>query len=536
MAQITSRNSVLFDTPQDYLQAVLNHSPVLKGLMARFGHLSLKDYLELLEAHGPQHGCQDRSDLLESVYQYALGLLGPSMATRAANELSLNPVVLTANHHGVDFFSHSFQASLMLSLYRFGLSKDRTTVPVFSCAGIPLNNATYPQGMLFYGVQDDNLARLPLRLPIFPDRLKRRLVSNAPAYDHEMVARAQKRLVAMAKDGLLHPRAAEAAGVLLKSDFADPCVLGLPSYSDQAVVLNNRVWKRLFRSCAPVPDLVFLELEKIVTPLVVRDLGNHESLLHRLLFEAPLREALLQELDGVRTCWELDRLKRITLFRPLPAEETGCAKKSGTLYFWGLTEAGKRIPLFLVASKDAGIAAFKGFDDQNNLFEISFTPKDIISGIRRGRLIPSLFTSYFILSIARGVRLIGSYFQGEYLPRIQRATIDVLRRVAHEEALADMVEKSEANFYLAGMLPVMVRLEKSFLVPAGPVELIAAGGLTAEDLDKVLSVQLQSAHIASLVETIPDFLPQNIQSSEWKRRLIQASHRELEGAVLIKDL
>jgi hypothetical protein len=522
----------LADTLESYLRITGQHSIVLNNVIEKFGAFSIKDYLTTLCANliNPY---QKRDDLVEIVYRYAQKLLGDSIAIRTADEFYKDPIVLTANHHGVDYFSHSFQASLMFNLYRNLNSNSLTTVPVFSCGNIPLNNATYPQGMFFYSLGYGGLCALPAKLPIFPDRLKRQLVCHVQAFDSEMVQRADKRLEKMVKERILSKRIKEAAKTILNLDYSDPFVIEQSSYSDQAVLLNNKLWRRIFRSESLRTDLVYLEIEKIVDQLLMIDLKNKDSLIYKIMFEPIVRDAVLNELDGARACWDLNQLKKQTILRQLNNDGNTCSKRSGTIFFWGVNEYGKRIPLYLVSS-GVGDACFHGVDEHNNLFQLKFSSDEILAGLRQGRLLPSLFTSYLVISLARGVRLIGSYFQGEYLPNMQKGVVAALRKVLDYHEISSKVEAVEANFYLSGMLPVMAQVEEEFLVPAGPVEIIAGGGLSEDDINKILSVTVQDAHIASLLETVPDFISYLIKTADWKLKIAKESLRALEGRVLIK--
>jgi hypothetical protein len=520
------------ETPEDYLRIIRQHSKVLNDVIGKYGNSSINNYLKTLSPN-QYSPYQRRDDLVEIIYQYAHELFGDSTAVSAADEFSRDPVVLTANHHGVDYFSHSFQASLMFYLYRMQKSDSFTTVPVFSCGSIPLNNATFPQGMLFYSVNLDQLGTLPLKLPVFPERLKRHLVCQVQPFDKEMIGRADKRLEKIAQEKTLPFRIKEVAETILNQDYSDCSVIGKLSYSDQAVLLNNKIWRRLFHAEIKRTELVYLELEKIVKKLLIGDLRNENSLIYKILFEPVVREAVLHELDGARACWDLNQIKKQALLREVNNDGHCGSKRSGTIFFWGMNEYGKRIPLYLVSS-GGNDSLFMGIDDHQQPFQIGYSPEHILVGLGEGRLLPSIFTCYLMISLARGVKLIGSYFQGEYLPNMQEGVVNALRKIPEFHGIAAQVEKTESNFYLSGMLPVMSQVKDYYLVPAGPAEIIAGGGLGHEDINKILSVKVQDAHMASLLETIPDFIYSLDKSSGWKRQIARDSLRQLEGKVVIK--
>jgi hypothetical protein len=305
------------------------------------------------------------------------------------------------------------------------------------------------------------------------------------------------------------------------------------SYSDQAVVLNHLIWKRVLPADHRHADVIYLELEKIAAQILELDLQNETSLIYKIMFDPELRNAVLHELDGVRSCWNLNELKKRSLLRPVNHDEPNGAGKSGTLFFWGLDPAGRRIPLYLGPSGNSQ-DVFIGIDDHHERVQLPFGPEAILDGLTHGRLLPSIFTCYLVLSLARGIRLIGSYFQGEYLPRMQKGVVNALRRLSGYREVARQVEAIETNFYLSGMLPVMTLLENEFIIPAGPIEVVAGGGLTPADIEKILSVKVGDAHTASLLETLPDFIAGLQKGSDWKGQIAKTSRGPLNGKVVTK--
>jgi len=520
-------------TAEAYLEATCLNSSIINHTINEYGDVTLKEYLKELQPN--RHGSyQKRDDLIGIVYRYTQEILGDAIASRTASDLSENPIVLTANHHGIDYFSHSFQGSLLCSMAKnLQATNSLNTVPVFSCANIPLDNATYPQGMLFYLVKPDQLGAMPKKLPVFPNRLRRQLVSSAPSFDKDMINRAKKRLTKMVGDGQISSILKDTTDTILSEDYCNPYVMDQASYSKQSVLLNNLIWKRLFRNENHRSEVVPLELEKIVEKILRFDLKNRNSLIWKIMFEPTLRKTVLDELDNAGACWNLSRLKKRMHMSQLNDSDKKKVNSCGTLFFWGINDVGRRVPLHLVSSGDQN-AFFIGIDDHNNSWQLAYTPEAILTALNEGRLLPSLFTCFIVLSFARGVKCIGSYFQSEYLPNMKKGLVNALRQVPEYDEIASYVEKVDSNFYLSGMLAVMTLIEGDKLVPAGPLEIISKGGITADDIEKILSIKVRDAHLASLLETLPDFVPSMLKTTDWKYRLTKDSLRLLEGKVVIK--
>jgi hypothetical protein len=213
------------------------------------------------------------------------------------------------------------------------------------------------------------------------------------------------------------------------------------------------------------------------------------------------------------------------------------AKKSvkgcGTLFFWGINNAGRRVPLYLEnGQSDQG--TLKGLDDRGELYELPYTPQSIADALKENRLLPSLFTSFMVLSFARGVSCVGGYYQCEYLPNMQKKLVHALREHPEYHKFADRIEEVETHSYLSGMQTVMSKIENNALVPSGPVEILAGGGLSENDIEQILELNVRDAHLASLIETIPDVAPLTLHGSDWKKHLAQETFQILSDRIVVK--
>jgi hypothetical protein len=502
---------------------------VVKRALDSYGQTPLVDYLRqtLTICNSP---LQSRNDLLEVVYRYAAPLLGETIAEQAAQELQTLPAVLTANHHGVDFMAQSVQGSLLFSLREVG-SKPAKTVPVFACGNVALNNPTYPRGLLLYNADRQAAEfKLPMRLPIFLDRDKRKSVSIVDAFDLKMIAKAQQRLAMWVRNKQLTPTLAATAAKILNEDYQDSVVIGLKDYSQQAVVLNNRIWKRCFSEPEQAPELVYLELEKITSLLLHVDLNNEDSLVWQVMFNPNLRAEVLSQLDGAKACWDRSKLAR----RACQNLDNPCAlpSGSGTMFFWMVDAAGGRVPLSLMEGTDR-VATLQGRDEQGNLWTIPFNPRDILQGLQTGKLLPSLFTCYTTIGFARGISCCGGYFQAGYLAGMQRGLMKVLCKLADCAEFAEHLSQVPSDIYLSGMQMVMRHLDDNLLLPAGPIEMIASGGLSQVQLKRVRSLNVLDTHLAGLMETLPDFQPREDRPDNWCLLLARESSHLLSNRTLV---
>ncbi|MCP3890183.1 MAG: hypothetical protein GY702_15125 [Desulfobulbaceae bacterium] len=516
--QLTGKESMQVSSStivEQCLQAMSDCAPVLKETLSRYGNIPLGDYLDTLKPSATPP-LQSRQDFIDIYRQEVASLLGESIGEKAAEEIECWPMLLTANHLGVDFFSQSVQSSLLFFLLKRRITSSPVIVPVIACGSVPLNNVTYPLGVLLYKLNNDSYDKVPKKLPLFANKMKRTLVSAAPPFDRVMVERAQNRLEKMVVQEEIDPLQAAVLQQIFEQDYDAPGVMDLSDYSRQSLVLNNRIWQRLFSKEKAQSHIVTLDMEHIVSRLLEGDLNNKQSLVWSILMDHDLRSRILEQLDNKRACWNISELRQRLNPGNTDAPRNQVPASSGTVFFWGVDARSQRIPLLLV-DNGGNRWALKGADDKGKVTEIPLSVDSILSALRSRRLLPSIFTSYTVLAFARGLTCLGGYYQAEYLPMMQKELVTALRETGSYHEEARLVEGTETNSYLSGMQAVMVG-DTDALVPAGPVEIIAGGGLSDQDLNQILSLSVLDAHLASLFETVDDIAP----LVDEKRQLKQA--------------
>jgi hypothetical protein len=206
---------------------------------------------------------------------------------------------------------------------------------------------------------------------------------------------------------------------------------------------------------------------------------------------------------------------------------------SGTMFFWGVDRGDRKFPLWH-GTVDGPLEILRGVDDRGTLWEIPFTVDSIIEGLRQNMLIPSLFTSFLTIALARGMVLWGGYYQAEYLPAIQQGVLRALKKTSGYELAVETIEQVPTNGYLSGMQTVMTEARKGHLVPAGPLEIIARGGLDADELERMGALLIRDAHAASLFETVSDLVAWEPGETDWKNVLSVECHQTLRDKIVVK--
>ena len=512
---------------ENFLTRVRAEAPVVDSVLQEFSEAPIRHYLEHCSGY-VEKTLQPRADLGEAVALYVEPLLGARLAERVARDLIQHPVVLTTNHHGVDYFAQSVQGSLLLGLAKKHFS-EAATIPVFACGNIPLDNLTYPRGALLYGPV--NGSGWPARIPFFSNKLRRQPVSKVRGLDPAMISQAAKRLGNLEPDSVLSQQQSGVLLELLEQEYSAPDIQALGSYSDQSVVLNNRIWQRMFNVGSQMPELVTLELEKITERLLAGDLQNEDSLLSRLLFDDTAMQRLWLQMDGITGCWQCELLEQRWQLRESPSDlkTQGC----GSFVFWGVDERNRRIPLFPEWQQQG--AVLRGCDDNGRSVCFALEPEIILNELKTGRLMPTLFTSFAVIALARGVTCLGGYYQGEYLQEIQYGITTVMRDIGQSEDAIALVDAVKTDGYLSGMQTILFD-HGGALLPAGITEIIATGKINEAELKRISEITVGDAHRASLAETVPDLLGSHSLVPDELKDLAAEHFTTLSESIVLRSL
>lgn len=453
--------------------------------------------------------------LFQSVYSYTAPILGKTVASHLVRQLETSPNVLTANHQGLDCYSQTIQGTLLFALsFLRHPDTNRTCLPILACGNIPLNNLTYPQGILLARRAATPTGRnesrqSAVKIPIFPRRMQHALASKLSTYTAPMLHNARTRAMAI-ESGLL---ASEKKSVLKLLDDVYPKALHYPTYCEQCVDLNARSWPAMFsQDLHPLlPRPVYLGLEHISAQLLIADLNNQNSLIHALMFDPKLSTTLLQTLDTTIGCWSLKDLSTVRSNGTFVPNQS-----TGTLFFWTLDHKGGKIPMDLMESGQTQRLVPLSATPLTR--GIHWTPAGITEALLAGQILPSLFTCYTVLSLARGLVCHGGIYQTEYLPEMQAGICRALQETGRTDTAA-AIRKIRTDAFCTGQNLAMARYQDGSCIPAGRIEFMAGGGITPEHLEKMANLTLQEANLAALPETFAPFLPERWQSHQGYRQL-----------------
>lgn len=477
--------------------------------LRRYGDAPVSTLLAELRP-GEHAAMQARDDLWRAVAAEATPVLGADAAADLAADLAADPIVPTSNHFGIETVAESVQSTVLYALRPRRPSGHRP-VAVFGFGSVSMNNWSYPMGLRLYDpirTPHEGLVKLPQRLSIFPGRVKQQSVCATEPFTESMVLHSQSRLARMTRDADITPPVAHFTETVLESVFHSARVLRQDSYAAQSPLVNAMLWQAMFSEDS-LGTLVQLQVERICARLLADDLFEAGSLIGRLFFDPAVRRTLLVALDGQRACWRLAELAAAT-------DPHGATAGAGTLFFWGLTAGGRRLPLAL--THESGTLSLGGHQ-HGVRYSVPFRPAELADALAGGRIIPSLFTCFAVLALARGLTCVGGYYQAEYLPVMQAAVVDALAVDPAASGAAEAVGLVPTTVCLAGLQGLVRRLDEGQVVPAGPVELAGLGGVSRQALDDFVQMPVRAACLVAFTELFPELFPEAELPSDWMDRL-----------------
>lgn len=522
-------------------QLLLDRLPGVAGVMSGYSDRTLQDYTAGFNSP-PVQSIQPRDDFVQLAGAYAGDLLGEPVGRQLQEQLSASPTVLTANHHGVDYRPLTVQGTIIFALPALlhEIPVQLRVVPVLACGTIPLDNSTFPMGISLAQPLEttDGSAGTDARttrIKIFPWKYSRQMISVSPPYTGKMVHEALKLAEDLRNSEVLDEPVFNVIKTVLLEDYLDQRVLELPEYSEQAVVLNGKLWRRIVAGTGgqQPPELVYLEMERLAAELIRLDLSNRDSLLYSLLFDHRLRERLVDAMDRQDGCWDtgqLQSLLRDTGSRKMRSQEfRGC----GSMFFWGVDSRGHRVPLLL--ENRSGKPVLEGISRVDNI-SIPMDPDSLLVALDERRILPSLFTCFTVLAFARGIKCYGGIYQATYLPAMEVKLSQTLRSHGLNE-WAELVDGVPTTNFVTGLQAVFSDYGDGRVAMSGAVELIAAGGLDTGHFRRIGQLTVQEANRCGMLDGYSDLLNGSDRATDgadnYMREIIELLGRRATRVSLI---
>lgn len=443
-------------------QEIWTRRPILGNIMKKHGEDSLHRYAQdFMDVNKIDYLDARKPELIETAAELVGARMGQDVGKRVEKQLKKLPLVSTTDHHGPITHPFFVNSNIISAIPYFGSSDpDLNSLVVFSFASVSTNNASaYPRGILFHGGVDGsgNL----IRLPILPDKLKMGVVYGMRPFTREDLTKAEAELYKKEKAGEIASGRAEQVRNLLEKFFARQDVLGATDLASQISIINYHLWPTLFHTagqdglsaCAGdtsilprqnIPDLIYLEIETLVTELLLRKhIVNSESLIYKLLFNSEYRTLSLKHFNNIPGAFSIE-------------------KQWGTHMFWAVDEKLHRVRLILQDGK---------LISDDGLFIYDFTPDSIAQLLKEKKIFPSMLLCYVMVSLYYGMKCLGGFSQVNDLTRTKEAWQEILHAVGETTEADAIMAVQTKELGGDGMVLAYHRTGELDMVPATGIDM-----------------------------------------------------------------
>lgn len=493
---------------------IWDRAPVLADIMQTRGGRTLFDYARDFIDVNPTPALQARKEeLIAMTEELVAGRLGAETGSAVAKQLRAFPLVSTADHHAPIDNAYWINSDIITALpYVLPEAAGLTHLIVFSFSSVSLNNSSgYPRGIEFHA--DTNGSASYTRLPFLQDKLKMSIVFGTLPYAKDGLERARAELHRKVKDGEMDGARAEAVEHVMDTYFGADNVMGAANLASQISRINHRLWPALFHGpngrtpLHRIPDLVYLDIETLVTQMLLRcHLADTQSLIHRFIFEPAFVPLILKHFEGVPGAFSLK-------------------DNWGAYLFWGVSEKRRRVGTKLQGDQLV-------FDDGQG--SVPWTPEGIEQALRVKKIFPGMLLCYLMVSLYYGFKCLGGFCQVNDLHDTKKRWQALLRELG-ETAEADALEPIQTKEMNAGgMFLSYFMTPKCDLVPATGIDMIIDPSLDTS-FDRYLDLSKRITLTESMDPVLPSAYSVFYNSFERDPRLLLLSPEEIMEKTGLKN-
>lgn len=276
----------------------------------------------------------------------------------------------TADHHGPFGHPFFFHNTLMEQI----LADDGQVTILLPCAGVSLDNSSFPRGILFHAT-DGTL----IRIPFFPSSQHREPVYGMNINTQAMRKHAQKNL--RQYDSILSLKIKNKLLTIIDQVLPHD---EMTTYEVALSGINERLWNLVDpNKTSPV----VIDQESVVVEYICQQLGTNKTL-SALLTDTNIHKSFLKHFDSILGAFD-------------------SKKNTGTHLFWYRAEHARE-QMYL---KETTLVTETGN-------KVLLTKDHIIEALKNKKIYPSMALTFIILCGLEGLRTDGGFSQVNYLKEI----------------------------------------------------------------------------------------------------------------------
>ncbi len=377
-------------------EQVLIKRPILRNILQKKGNKPLLEYakeyvdvnLNPTIPHRQKEICWVLHEMLEERF-------GKETADSMIKQLESYYFVSMADHTGPITNPFFVNANLLIAASLLAHSDPvLQNILVLSCANITSNNHTFPRGLTFHSLENEEAK---LHRMSFLSANSRSSIYSTPAYGEQSIKKIQQALDIEVREGTLSAPLRDKVRGVFDEIYAKDDILNAKSYSEQVGKTNVHLWSKFFeKSNVKMPNLLYLEQEEVTVKLITNFHLYHDTIINHVLFDPRYEPFINDYFEGIFGSFSR-------------------AEEAGTYLFWAQPKGtNSNLQLWrkgnYLVSKDES-------------YKIELHPERLREAMESKELIPSLLLNFMVICFYYGLKCLGGFNQVNYLTLMKNSYI-----------------------------------------------------------------------------------------------------------------
>lgn len=496
-----STNDAAYKRIDQLAEEVFRVRPVLGKTYHKAKDLSLLEFTQkqydLLDSVVPK---ELQEEVISAISEYAGKILGKSVEDSVKEQLREDYFVITADHHGPithpDFVNSNLLNSFAL---QNSLSTTRKNLIILSVANVSFDNFSFPRGHLFHSHVNNEVVMN--KLPFFGYKIHSYSVFNFPAYTEEILKQMKRRLDTWVGQQVIDRNKKTFLSNFIDDIYGREAALSQKNFSEQMTETNYYLWNKLFEKEVSNPNLLYLEIESVVTELLIRFHISGDSIVNKLIFDDRYHRSMLRHFDGITAAFTT-------------------RDNSGTFLFWATPKDQKyRLSLW---KKGNSLVSHDGS------YSIELTPEAIGRALREREIIPSTLLSFILLSFYYGLVLVGGGGQTTYLTKMKDAYVQILNDVGDGESISKVTNIPTDMLSFPYPSIAFLKGAKDNTIPSTMLDLFLFKD--EDQLNKIRKMAEAITFGQGLLREMPGLYRMLVPEEEQNRNLLSLTVEEIDEA------
>lgn len=498
-------------------QKVLEKRPVLKQLLKKKGTKNILEYAnQYIDVNLNPTIPKRQIEFLDIINETVEQRFGKKIAQSVVRQLKKYYFISTSDHTGP--ITHPFFVNSNLLIAASILQHqdpDLQNIVVLSCSRVSVDNSSFPRGLFFHNYLNNKLETH--RFAFFSSNTRPPLIYTMRPYGREELDQIYGTLDKKLKKKEITQEQYEKIFNIFKEVYDSPEMLAMPSYTEQISKTNFLLWQKFFsESNIKMPNLIYLEIEDIVTKLIIKYHLNQDTIINHILFDPAYEPYINNYFENI--------------FGSFSRQDD-----AGTYLFWALPE-GARYNLQLwregnyLVSKDGS-------------YKIELTPEAIKAALLKKELIPGLLLDFMVVSFYYGLKCLGGFNQINYLTLMKNSYIKMNVDLENYRSI-EICARAQTKEICDGLTVAYVGYN-------GEKQMILASGLDLilyqnKDSWKTLMNLINNITLEEALEPLlPEIYKITYDQKEWDEKLtkivdkditnLNGLNKKIEPCIFIKE-